>query len=76
MCSRAAVRTGVDSALYAVGLKDEVKGTGVFGSVVELKREGGTAGDKLSPETVDNISNGLFVVVVAAACAAVTSAGL
>ena len=76
MCSRAAVRTGVDSALYAVGLKDEVKGTGVFGSVVELKREGGTAGDKLSPEVTERISAGLFLVLVAAACAAITSAGL
>ena len=68
-----AVKTGVDSALYAVGLRDEVKGTGVFGKI-ELKREGGT-GDKLGPEATDAISNGLFFIAVAAACSAITAAG-
>ena len=68
-----AVKTGVDSALYAVGLRDEVKGTGVFGKN-ELKREGGT-GDKLGPEATDAISNGLFFIAVAAACSAITAAG-
>ena len=64
----------MDTALYAVGLKSEVKGTGVFGKF-ELKREGG-AGDKLSPETTEAITQALFFAVVAAACVGVTAAGL
>ncbi|KAL3902613.1 MAG: hypothetical protein SGPRY_011992, partial [Prymnesium sp.] len=67
-------KTGVDSTLYAVGLKDEVKGTGVFGSF-ELKREGGKA-DQISPEVVNAASTGLFISFAAALCYAVIAAGL
>lgn len=58
-----------------MGLKDEVKGTGVFAQQVELKREDGNAPD-LPPAVMSVIELTAFVAIVGALLAAVTAAGL
>ena len=58
--------TAVNSLFYAVGLKDEVKGTGVFAGAINLKREpktgllGGLQGEDTT--AVDVAGNVLFLV--------------
>ena len=67
------VKTGADTVLFGLGLKNEVTGTGVFGKSVNLSREG------TSPLTTDQqevASQLLNFVLVALLCWAVTAAGL
>jgi len=61
------MRTAADSVAFALGLKNEVKGTGPF-AALELKREG--AVDKAGGEVV---STAVFVVGLAALLSAVYS---
>ena len=61
------MRTAADSVSFALGLKNEVKGTGPF-SALELKREG--AVDKAGGEMVSTV---VFVVGLAVLLNAVNS---
>lgn len=62
--------------MFAVGLKDEVTGTGVFGDAVQLKRENGNAAERMDPAAVDALSNVLFFGLAAGLVLAVSAAGI
>ena len=51
--------TAADTVAFALGLKNEVKGTGVFGNVVNLKREGAEGADSEYASTVSTV---IFVI--------------
>ena len=59
--------TGVNALLYGVGLKDEVKGTGVFAGAVDLKREPGSGLlGSMQGGASDALGGALFVVAAGA----------
>ena len=62
--------------MFAVGLKDEVTGTGVFGNSVQLKREGGNAAERLDPEAADKAADVIFLILSASLVGAVIASGI
>jgi hypothetical protein len=66
--------TAVNTLLYSVGLKDEVKGTGVFAGAVDLQREPKTGLlGSLQGDASDALGTVLFGVGAAAMIVAANS---